>query len=287
MKLILTSIACLLCAALVPTTLKQLPQAAAITNFQGRGLDRYTQKTVFGSEVVARVKKLKTKNKGVARAMRDLEKKGLRPALEQSLSVLQIRKPSVSSVRSHRFLKASLQSEAFSEDGYEMTFIPYDDGDPNTWEGVIYEHDESGYEYEYTATFDISGEQETWDRVVESYYPADGSAPVSSDSPEYYDPSYQPYDPMMPQQISQRTSSRKDRRFLRKSLHHAVPQRGLPGARYPVPPHWQDRTRRWLRCSAGSCTASAIGCIASGPGWPVCFKWWCGGSAAGCIILSW
>jgi hypothetical protein len=235
-------------------------------------------------KLLARIKKLRVKNKGVARAMRDLERKGLRPALEQSLSLLQIRKRAVSRVRTSRFLKASFQSESFSEDGYEMTFISYDDGDPNTWEGVIYEHDDNGYEYSYTATFNISGEQETWDRIVETYYPADGSEPVSSDSPQYYDPAYQPYDPMYAQteqQISKNKTLPKNRRHLKTNLHHGSPQRMM------YPRHWQDRGQRWLRCSAGGCTASAIGCIASGPGWPVCFKWWCGGAAAGCVILSW
>jgi hypothetical protein len=60
-----------------------------------------------------------------------------------------------------------------------MTFISYDDGDPNTWEGVIYEHDPNGHEYEYTASIDISGQQETWNRIEETYYPADGSTSVS------------------------------------------------------------------------------------------------------------
>lgn len=290
MKLLLLSVASLIAIGLAVIPLSKSHKAAATASFQNRGLDRYTEKTIIGSEVIARAKKLRSKNKGVARAMRDLEKKGLRPVPEQSVSFLQARKRAASAVRTNRFLKASFQSETFSEDGYEMTFISYDDGDPNTWEGVIYEHDDNGNEYSYTATFEISGEQETWNRVVETYYPANGTEPVSSDSPQYYNPSYQPYDPMQQQQQQQQQEQQisrcdtvcKDGSLGRKSLHHASPQPFCC-----APRHWRDRGNRWLRCTAGGCTVSAIGCAVSGPGWPVCVKWWCGGSAAGCVILSW
>ena len=79
MKLLSITLACLIAAALAPMVSTQLPHAATITKSQDRGLDRYTQKTIRGPAVAARAVKLRSKNKGVARAMRDLEKKGLRP----------------------------------------------------------------------------------------------------------------------------------------------------------------------------------------------------------------
>lgn len=281
MKLLLVSLACLVAAAIVPSALVQSPRAAAITNFQGRGVDRFTQKTLHGPEVVARIKKLRAKNKGVARAMRDLERKGLRPALDQSVTLLQIRKPAVSRDGTNPFLKASFQSETFSEDGYEMTFVSYDDGDPNTWEGVIYEHDPEGREYSYTASFDISGEQETWDRIEETYYPWDGSQPVSSSQPEYYDPSHPTHDPMMEQPVSKANSPRRGTpSFVKTSFNPTTQWRVYP-------PHWSDRGRRWLKCSAGGCLGSAVSCLWSGPLWPGCFASRCAGAGAACIILTW
>jgi hypothetical protein len=281
MKLFLILMACLVLAAVVPSSLIHSPRAAAITNFQGRGLDRFTQKTLHGPAVVARIKQLRAENKGMARAMRDLERKGLRPAFDQSVTLLEIRKTAVSRERVNPFVKASFQSETFSEDGYEMTFVSYDDGDPNTWEGVIYEHDPDGNEYEYTASIDISGEQETWSRLEETYYPWDGSQPVSSNDPSYYDGSYQPNVPMI-RSIPRANSLGNGTKVFQKTSFNTTTQ-----LRGPIPPHWRDRTYRWLKCSAAGCTTSAIGCLISGPLWPKCFAAWCGGSAAGCVIASW
>lgn len=106
MKLFVLSIATLIAVALAVIPLRQ-SHVVATTSSQDRGLGRYTEKTIIGSEVIARIKKLRMKNKGVARAMGDLERKGLRPALEQSLSLLQARKRTVSAARTRRFLKAS------------------------------------------------------------------------------------------------------------------------------------------------------------------------------------
>lgn len=286
MKKLSMIVVCLFTMALVALALLPRPVAATTKDFQKRGLDRYTQRVLRGASVVSRVQVLKEKNKGVARAMRDFEKKGFRPAFDQGISILNDKDRSLSDgIRSGPgdvLIKASFQSETYSNDGYEMTFISYDDGNPNTWEGVIYEHDPDGYEYEYTASIDISGQQETWARLVETYYPADGSTPVSSNQPQYYDPSYHPYTPGMEEPPISKGRFTEQRPTFVKTSFNAV-----QGPRYPVPDRWRDRVNRWLRCSAGGCTASAIGCIASGPGWPACFGWWCAGSAAGCGILTW
>jgi hypothetical protein len=218
--------------------------------------------------------------------MRDLEQKGFRPAFEEGISILNDKESFISNGGGNHaptvLVKASFQSEIYSNDGYEMTFISYDDGNPNTWEGIVYEHDPDGYDYEYTASIDISGQQESWARVVETYYPADGSMPVSSNEPQYYDPSYHPYTPGIEDQpVSKRQYKRQGPTFVKTGFT------AIQGPRYPVPDRWRDRVNRWLRCSAGGCTASAIGCIASGPGWPACFGWWCAGAGAGCVILTW
>lgn len=112
-----------------------------------------------------------------------------------------------------------------------MTLVSYDDGNPNTWEGVIYEHDPDGREYTYTASFDVSGEQETWDRIEETYYPWDGSQPVSSSQPEYYDPSHPTHDPLLEQPVSKTNSSGNRAPGFAKTNFNPTPQRGVPPVR--------------------------------------------------------
>jgi hypothetical protein len=242
---------------------------------------------VKGESVALHARALRARNKGVARAMKDLEKKGFRQAFDQSVSFVAAKGRQTASTGSRLMRHAAFQSdqsETFYNDGYEMTFISYDDGDPNTWEGVVYEHDPDMYEYSYTVTLDISGQPDTWAPTVETYYPADGSAPVSSTDPSYYDGSYQPYDPMYDQPAQYNMARQKDGRGaadtvrFTKASYAPVQQRQS---------RWRDRLYRWSKCVVGGCTVSAIGCIASGPAWLGCFTAWCGGTEVGCVILSW
>jgi hypothetical protein len=244
---------------------------------------RYKSKIVKGEAAALRAKELRTKNKGIARAMKDLEQKGFRQAFDQSVSVLAVKDTQISQAAPAVIRPAAFQSETFYNDGYEMTFVAYDDGNPNTWEGVVYEHDPDMLEYEYTVTFDISGEPSTWAPIVETYYPSDGSAPVSSDDPLYYDPSYEPYDPARRYNYDQQLMTKGDSMrspgvfFMKASFAPNAVQ----GSR------WRDRLYRWSKCVVGSCTAAAIGCTASGPGWVGCWTAWCGGAEVGCVIMSW
>jgi hypothetical protein len=271
--------------ALGPLAL-QSQLAATNPNLQKRRVSLYTQRTLRGAEVVDRVTSLRKKNKGLARALRDLEKQHLRPAIDQGISLLHEKNQAAAGTPSNQYLKASFKPQSFSNQGYEMTFIPYDDGFAGTWEGAIYEHDPDGLEYVYTTTINIAGDPEAWDTVVETYYPIDGSPPVSSNDPQYRDPSYHPYDPIMELPVARSMSTGKTMSPSEVSFHHTS-QGGLRPLGYPVPPHWQDRIKRWVKCSAAGCVTSAIGCIWSGPGWAGCFGGWCAGSGAGCVILAW
>ncbi len=40
----------------------------------------------------------------------------------------------------------------------------------------------------------------------------------------------------------------------------------------------------WRACVVTGCGTAALGCIASGPGWPACFGWWCLGAEVSCGI---
>jgi hypothetical protein len=111
MKLLSIILACLIAAALGPMALTKPPLAAPISNLQGRGLDQYTQRVIKGPAILARAATVRARNRGVARAMGDLERKGLRPALGQGISILELRNSAIGQGRTNGFLKASFQSE--------------------------------------------------------------------------------------------------------------------------------------------------------------------------------
>jgi hypothetical protein len=276
--------------ALLVLTAQFVPPTTTAANGQGNSKektnDRYKPRIVKGEAVVRHAKELRVKNKGVARAMKDMEKKGLRQAFEHSVSVLAVKDEQASKSSSAAIRPAAFQeTQSFFNDGYEMTFIPYDDGDPNTWEGVVYEHDPDMMEYSYTATFDVSGAPETWAPTVETYYPADGSVPVSSTDPQYYDPSYQPYEPRRDPRLEENMSKGNS---MQSSGEAFFTKAGFaPGGAAYQRSRWRDRLQRWARCVVGGCTAAAIGCLAGGPTWVVCWTAWCGGAEVGCVILSW
>jgi hypothetical protein len=118
-----------------------------------------------GDAARLRAKQLRKLNKGVARAMRDLEKKGLREAFDQGI-VVSATDPSKTAgalLGSHAdtIRKVSFGTspqDTFYDGDYEVSFFPYDDGDPNTWEGIIYRNGPDIDEDTRYAVIDISTE---------------------------------------------------------------------------------------------------------------------------------
>ena len=139
-------------------------------------------------------------------------------------------------------------------------------------------------EYEYTAVFDISGEPSTWAPIIETYYPADGSNPVSSNDPLYYDTSYRPYEPTMEQTATQQNVSKAD---LRQDSGVRFTKAALTSAPAQTSSRWRGRLNRWARCTVGGCVTAGVACAISGPLWVPCFIAWCDGAGVGCLILSW
>lgn len=278
---------CLLAAVTLMVTMLlpySAPASASNTPNQQEKGNGYKHRSVKGEAVGLRAKELRDKNKGVARAMKDLEKKGFRAAWDKGISLLDVKDEQTARSASGSMQPASFksQSQAITDNGYEMTFISYDDGNPNTWEGVIYEHDPNMFEYSYTASIDISGDPSTWARIEETYYPVDGSTPISSSDPLYNNPSYTPYDPMYDRNpLLEMPVSKAD-----SPVHHNV---RLTKATFIQgrDRRWHDRLGRWLRCAGGGCLGAAITCVASGPAWPVCYAWGCLGVEAACVIFSW
>jgi hypothetical protein len=117
--------------------------------------------------------------------MRDLEARGLKPMWHKSVSILSIEvdvtarsMPQLGPLR-----PVSYTPQTIIEGDTELTFVTYDNGDPETWEGLVYvrtPYDESTYmALVSTPGFDYS----YWDVVWEVYYPSDGSDPQCASGP--------------------------------------------------------------------------------------------------------
>jgi len=101
-----------------------------------------------GESVRLRADQLKRKNKAVAKAMKALESRGMRLASDAGVSIVAARK-------SGQMAKISKQDATIIEGDYELTLIPFDDGNNATWEGVVYFNRPEG-EVVYDAQLDIT-----------------------------------------------------------------------------------------------------------------------------------
>jgi hypothetical protein len=102
-----------------------------------------------GDAVKFRANQLKRKNKALAKALSDMQSRGLQPDFESGVSILGVDK-------SRPIKKIAAQDETTIIDGdYELTFFPYNNGNNATWEGVIYYRNAVG-EAVFSALLDIS-----------------------------------------------------------------------------------------------------------------------------------
>src|SRR5439155_18072149 len=84
----------------------------------------------------------------------------------------------ISTARRSSFRSAPTQ-DTFTDGEYEVTFIPYDDGDPNTWEGIIYRFTpDFGDDTRYGV---INIQTDEPDVTQEVYYPSGGGDPQPID----------------------------------------------------------------------------------------------------------
>lgn len=146
-----------------------------------------------GDAARLRAKQLRKLNKGVARAMRDAEKKGLREAFNQGAVVLATDAAKTASLFARtpagNNRKTSFgfpHQDPFSDGDYEVSFFPYDDGDPNTWEGIIYRNGPDIDEDTRSTILNVSTDEPQV--IQETYYPRDGGDPCSTgEGPRCYD----------------------------------------------------------------------------------------------------
>jgi uncharacterized protein YoaH (UPF0181 family) len=271
-------------------------------------LERLGIQTFSGEAVSLRAKQLRKQHKGIERAMKDAEKRGLRRAFDQgrvifatdpaktanTASVSRTPFPSSGAVIRPVSFNSPAQ-DTFTEGDYEITFLPYDDGDPNTWEGIIYR---AGPDIgEDTAYAVINIANEVPEVTQDIYYPPDGGDPqlemyVSKESHPGQSNS---------KEIQIADSRRGHQQTVAKSLSTKVAM--WTNARVPQCPRGQhvclgaqageccsDRglpgINRWLGCSVRGCAGVGIACVLSGPGWPHCFGAWCIGAMATCLF-SW
>ncbi|HKR02913.1 MAG TPA: hypothetical protein VJT09_19700 [Pyrinomonadaceae bacterium] len=139
-------------------------------------------KTVKGDSVRRHVEKLRLKNKGLERAMREFARKGLTPRWEDSLSAVQVPETASADRPVGLFQRAAYQppQDTYTQDGNEITFITYS-GDLSYWDGIVYVHtpyQDDTYSGDFlTPTDDGSN----WNVVNEVYYPPDGGSPCTGD----------------------------------------------------------------------------------------------------------
>ena len=283
MKSLVRSVACLLLVVfIIGLVVQSVPHSAAANRQQnqqekqkGDKLKGYKTLTIKGEAVAFRAVQLGRESKAVARAMKDLERRGLRRAFDKGASLIAMKNTDVARSASPVMRPASFQGSTTISDGdYEVTFISYDDGDPNTWEGIMYQRAPDVGEYTYYAQLNISSQQASL--VDEWFYPVNGGDPISINDPSFNtDYPYETYEgggyyisrgPSSLQgapvfQITSFSANTVDRPLPSCVRNHNCPAPGSMG----------------MGCFIQNCGAIAVGCIAAGAGWPACFGWGCAG----------
>ncbi|HXG91856.1 MAG TPA: hypothetical protein VNN73_05725 [Blastocatellia bacterium] len=94
----------------------------------------------MGELVKLDVEQLRIKSKSFARAIADREKRGHKPDWSKSLTIISTEQNSIALVNGGYLRPASYLQDTISDGTNQMTFITYDNGNPNTWEGTVYIH---------------------------------------------------------------------------------------------------------------------------------------------------
>jgi molybdopterin/thiamine biosynthesis adenylyltransferase len=263
-------------------------------------LQRLRVQDFHGEAASLRAKQLRKLNKGVARAMKDAENRGLRQAFEHGRVILgtdpavdktnavarstfPIASPGAIRPASYRF---NVSQDTFADGEYEVTFIPYDDGDSNTWEGIIYRFDPDWGDDVRYAVIDIQTNEPNVTQEI--YYPPAG------DDPQVIDPN----NPI----IGKNTSTGPQPQVCSATRTTASPFRkaGLSqpvGAALPCPPGWKPCLRlrdeccapppninKWLGCAGKGCSGAGLGCSRLGPAWSGCWGLGCTGAMLLCLL---
>jgi hypothetical protein len=124
------------------------------------------------------VSKLRARNKGFDRAMRDMERMGKKPLWEASAAI-PLKSKKRNQVAMFRPAAYTAPQDTISDgNGGEMVFITFD-GPDSTWDGTVYVQD-SERQATYNAViedYDVNSDSGSWDVVDEVYYPPEGGDP--------------------------------------------------------------------------------------------------------------
>ena len=265
---------------------------AAKTKGQDLKIQRLT-----GDAAKLRAKQLRKVNKGMARAMKDAEKKRLREAFHEGVVVLATDATKTSSALAKRpdgyLRKTSLRSspQTFSDGDYEVSFFPYDDGDPNTWEGIVYRNGPDIDEDTRSAVIDISTDvPEVREEII---YPQDGGDPCSTgDSARCLNQTISmSKKPRRPPALARFGGACTELTFLShanpvRTTSHVLPECTPPAHRCigkeamgccgPIP-----ALDNWAKCSIFAGGGVALSCLGTGPGWGAC---WAARTGAGMFL---
>ncbi len=253
-----------------------------------------------GEAASLRARQLRKERKGVARAMKDAETRGLRQAFghgrvivgtdpaetDQTAAVTNSRPfPKSAGLTLPLSFKSRSHQDTFVESDYEITFIPYDDGDPNTWEGIIYRYNPDFGDDTRYAVIDIHTDQP--EVAQEILYPSDGGDP-------------QPLGPG--DLIISKSSAGPQSRGCSAAQaltprYREVKLTKWAGMGPPCPSGWKPCLRLrdeccspppnlgpWINCTGKGCLGAAAGCSRTGPIFGECWGSICTGAMLMCLL---
>lgn len=207
-----------------------------------------------GLGVKLRATQLRKKNKGFAKAYKDLIKRGRKPIFEEAgMTVLGVdtSRPAIKQM-------AFGGSQDIVDGDYEMSFFPVDTGNPNVWEGLVYVKGPGG-DGTYAVAHDTThGDLSQTEVYYETYYPGDGGGGDLQQS------------------------------MLPGRGHGSVRAVSFGAAAVGVTP--SPMTSRWaifLGCIAAAIYEVALACRFSGPFFWHCLAFGAVGVIIGCLILTW
>ena len=180
----LSTARCLLLALTFAFIAPALPQTAtaaapgpASERPQGRRIETRT-----GQAIAHRARQLRARNKGFARAMADMERRGLQLNVENSISFVIVDPEAAARNASGRARPVSFSQDTIIEGDEEWTFYTFNNGNPSSWEGILYVRTPSEESTHSGEVVNLTSEPDYWDVAYEAYYPPDGGSPCYSDS---------------------------------------------------------------------------------------------------------
>lgn len=284
---------CFLSLTVSGTTMANIPFSTGTESLQnqaGAGLLNFQepaqagQSKIFKGEAVElRAKQLRKTNKGVARAMKEAEERGLKPAFDQGVIIILSSEQSESSasggsalLNSPARVPASLAHalpgsmasppQTYENGDSEITFFPYDDGNAATWEGVVYRAAPGAGEDTRYGEINIQTEPYV---TLEIYYPMDGRRPIRTS-----------YEARLPKS--------KDGSADRTAAPCKTPEANCKGdVSYLKANTTQTKIIRnmstWVFCWIEKCRAYTRHCAMTGRWWSACFIGWCTVAAFECM----